>query len=61
MLTNTQNRIDQVMEIEFDCDCGETVSHTTRGGSETNLTYVCDNCERMYAVTITTLTESNTR
>ena len=61
MLTNTQNRIDQVMEIEFDCDCGETVSHTTRGGSETNLTYVCDNGERMYAVTITTLTESNTR
>jgi len=43
------------MEIEFDCDCGEIVSQTTRGGNKTKLQYICENCETIYAVTITPL------
>jgi hypothetical protein len=43
------------MEIEFECDCGEMASHTTRGGNGTRLEYICDNCETVYAVTITPL------
>jgi predicted SprT family Zn-dependent metalloprotease len=41
------------MEIQFECECGETVSHIKRGSTDTQLQYVCDGCETVYAVSIT--------
>jgi predicted SprT family Zn-dependent metalloprotease len=47
------------MEIQFDCECGETVSHIKRGDSETQLQYVCKSCETVYAVSITPIKGPN--
>lgn len=42
------------MEIEFDCDCGSTASALTRSNDgEVSFHIQCDDCESIYAVTVT--------
>lgn len=45
------------MDIDFECQCGSQTSLLTRSSNgEINFHMQCDDCEAMYAVTITPLT-----
>lgn len=43
------------MEFRFDCECGSEMSDFTRGRSERTVQVTCDDCEAVYAVTVTQL------
>lgn len=44
-----------LLEINFECQCGEMISDFTRGEEMPNVRLACDECGAHYAVTVTTL------
>lgn len=44
-----------LVDIQFDCSCGDEISEFTRGGPDGDVRVRCENCESRYVVTITKL------
>ena len=46
------------MRIEFECQCGESISDFTRGNAdEMSVRIVCDKCGKWYAVTVSDISQ----